>query len=225
MPLALDGDWTGPGRLALAEGDPKDDGPKPRFDLEVTRSGATGTWTSPDGETVPVRLRRVPKPAPFKSAIRQPRRFDDPRWPVTLTYPAGWRLDVSDSELRLRSPDPFDVLFENELSCTQGTGVPAVPEPDEPPVEFVWPFFRGRSGWLVNVSGYGECEDDRCEPAKVEQSRGASIVRGNSGYRSYGPWGYMGAADRESHLILAGDRWAMCSDRLLDRPSRLGARR
>lgn len=230
-PIALEGDWTRNGRLRLAEGDPKSDDPKPHFDLTVTRSSANGTWTSEDGRrTVPVRLRRVPKPAGFKDAIRSPRRFADPGWPITFDYPAGWRLDVTDTQLRLRSPDPEDMLSENELSCTLGYGVPDPPGPEEPPYEFQWPFFRAASGWLASGGVSAECDPDsdlvseHCEPVEAQQVRGATILRSNTGYRHYGPWGYMGAASTQSHLIIADGRFASCSDRVFDDESRLRAR-
>ena len=230
-PIALEGDWTRDGRLRLAEGDPGSDGPRPHFDLTVTRSSANGTWRSEDGRrTVPVRLRRVPKPAGFKDAIRSARRFADPGWPITFDYPEGWRLDVTGTHLKLRSPDPEDMLFENELSCTLGAGVPDPPGPDEPPFEFRSPFFRASSGWLVNHAMSLECHSgsdtvtEACEPIEAEEVRGATILRSNTGYRHYGPWGYMGAAETQSHLIIADGRWASCSDRLFDDESRLRAR-
>ena len=82
-PIPLEGNWVSRGRLRLVEGDPGSDALKPAFDLSVTPSGATGTWTSADEKRrVRVTWRRIPKPAPFDIAIRQARRFADPRWPL-----------------------------------------------------------------------------------------------------------------------------------------------
>jgi len=118
---------------------------------------------------------------------------------------------------------PFDRLFENELRCTLGSGVPSAPGPDEPPVEVQWPFFRGSSGWLVDRGQSGGCQTS-CEAVRGQEVRGATIFREGTGYRSSGPWGYMGAADMRSHLIVADGRWALCFDRLLDADSRLRVR-
>jgi len=221
-PLPLDGDWIAPGRIGLVEGDPDSEAPKPRFDLNLSRSGAVGTWISADRKrTLRVSLRRVPKPAAFKVAISQARRFADPRWPITLSYPAGWKLEVTQSDLKLRSPDPEDMLFDNELSCARGNGLPARPGPGKPPVPFKWPFFVGPSGWLVET-GSDECTTDTCEVPATRESEGATFVRHDIGYRMYGPWGYMGAADKAIHLIVVGQAWVLCDDRLLDVDTRIG---
>jgi len=220
-PVPLEGDWTPPGRIRLFEGDPRDEGPKPRFDLSISESAVDGTWTSADGqETLRVRLRRIPKPAPFKVAIGRARHFADARWPITLSYPADWRLDVGDSDLELQSPDPFDMLFDNNLSCVRGRGLPSSPGPEDPPEKLKWPWFRGRSTWLFQ-SGDGDCTTDRCEVAESEQRGAGTFFRGDVGYRMYGPWGYMGLADESSYLAIVGQEWVVCGDRLLDTDARI----
>jgi hypothetical protein len=108
--------------------------------------------------------------------------------------------------------------------------VPDPPGPGEPLSEFQWPFFRGSSGWFVNQGMSFECDPasdaatQQCEPIEPQLVRGATILRSSTGYRSSGPWGYMGAAEERSHLIIADGRWASCSDRLFDDDSRLRAR-
>jgi len=122
------------------------------------------------------------------------------------------------------------MLNENELSCTLGAGVSDPPGPDEPPYEFQWPFFRASSGWLVAQVTWAECDADsdavttQCEPVEAQAVNGATILRANTGYRHYGPWGYMGAGETHSHLIIADGHWASCSDRLFEDDSRLRAR-
>jgi hypothetical protein len=75
-----------------------------------------------------------------------------------------------------------------------------------------------------------ECDPDsdlvteHCESVEPQQERGATILRSDIGYRSSGPWGYMGAYDMRAHLIIADGRWASCFDRLFDEGSRLRAR-
>jgi len=105
------------------------------------------------------------------------------------------------------------------------------PGPDEPPYEFQWPFFRTSSGWLVNRGmAVVECGLDSsgapepCAPIEARHERGATILRSDTGYRSYGPFGYMGSADTRSHLIIADGRWASWFDRLFDDESQLRAR-
>jgi hypothetical protein len=223
LPLTLEGGWTSPGQVRLTEGDPGNARAKPRFDLKMSQSPLVeGTWTSADGQQVlPVKLRRVPKPPPFEVAIRRARRFEHPKWPITLSYPAGWRLDASDGKLTLRSPDPEDMLFRNELDCVRGTGLPAPPRSGEPPVEFEWPFFRGESGWLAGTGLSGECESDTCKPPESRQAGAGVFMKASMAYRSHGPWGYWGLAEASAYLVVVDDEWARCSDRLLDADTRI----
>jgi hypothetical protein len=222
-PLPLDGDWTAPGQIRLAEGDPGDTAAKPRFDLKVSQTRAVeGTWTSADGRRVlPVTLTRVPKPPSFEVAIHRAQQFVHPKWPIRLTYPVGWRLDFSDDDLTLRSSDARDMLFENELHCVRGTGLPPAPLPGEPPVEFARPFFRGESGWLVETGLSGDCMTETCEPPQSRGGGAGAFMKASMSYRSQGPWGYMGLADAPVYLVVVGQAWARCSDRLLDRDTRI----
>jgi hypothetical protein len=221
--LPLKGDWSVPGRIRLSEGDPGSPTPKAAFDLDVSQSQVTGTWTSSDGSQVlPVRLQRVPEPPRFDVAIRRPRRFQNTTWPITLSYPDGWRLVVSEAHLTLRSPDPKDLLFDNELACVRGTELPPPPASDQEPVELEWPFFRGPSGWLVPTGIGGSCEDEKCEPPEVRKTSVGLFMKTEFGYRSHGPWGYAGIAVGRAYLVVVGDEWVHCRDRLLDRDTRIG---
>jgi len=222
--IALDGLWSAPGRIRLNEGDPDTAGAKPRFDLTTSHpSSMEGTWTSADGvQVLPVKLRRMSKPAPFEVAIRRPRQFADPQWPIRLTYPVGWRLDVGATELTLRSPDPRDTMFGNELSCVRGRGVPVPPRRGDPPVNFQWPFFRGETGWLADAGTSGDCTDVDCKPADARSTRAGMFLKASAGYRSHGPWGYMGLANAEFYLVVVEQTWVFCKDRLLDTDTRIG---
>ena len=223
-PLPLDGDWSGPGQIRLTEGEPGASAAQARFDLNVSaRQSVDGTWTSADGRrVVPVKLRRVPKPPRFEIAIRRARLFSDPKWPITLRYPAGWRLDVTDTTLALRSPDPEDMIFNNELRCVRGSGVLAPPNTAASPIEFEWPFFRGATGWLVATDLAGECDTAACQPAQSRRIGNAEFMTATAGYRGHFPWGYMGLAEASFHFVVIGDEWAHCSDRVLDDATRIG---
>ena len=153
--------------------------------------------------------------------MRRPRRFADPRWPIALSYPEGWRLDVSTNELMLRSPDARDMLFDNELSCVRGGGLPKRPGPGEPPIEVRWPFFLTRFGWRANTSLSDGCEGDDCVTPTIRTTSAGSIILTEIGYRSSGPWGYMGQADARVYLFVVGDAWTWCKDRVLDTEGRL----
>jgi len=226
MRIPLDGDWVDHDHLRLVEGDSTDSTPQPRLDLALSNSQVvTGTWTAADGaRTVPVRLRRVSKPAGFDIAIRQPSRFADPDWPITIDYPRGWRLDASSREVTLRSRDPQDMLFDNELHCQQGSGVPDAPGPEEPDEPFIWPFYWAQDGWRVGNGQLSECRADSCERPEIRQGGPGTFMHAEAGYRMYSPWGYAGQASTEAYLIVIGDRWVSCTDRLLDSHQRITVR-
>jgi len=225
-PLPLDGDWVDDQHIRLIEGDADNNYPQPRVDLTLSNSTAvTGTWTSAKGDrTVPVRLRRVPQPPSFATAIKQKVRFDDPRWPISLDYPRGWRFEASEGRLLLRSPDPKDMLYENELSCEQGSGVPDAPGPEEPDEPFISPFYWTRDGWRVGTSLVEGCDADNCEKPKTRPEKYGRFMRAEAGYRSSSPWGYGGLGSMEVYLVVIGDRWVACQDRLLDSHQRIRLR-
>lgn len=218
-PIPLEGAVLPTGDYEFWEGDPSTPpDARARFTLHFG-SVVTGTWR--DGtRTLPIRLTRTAQPAPFKDAIRHARRFADPRWPFTFKYPDGWMLRVDDTDLLLRSPDPEDMLYQNELACQRGHGVPAPPPPGEPPRPFAETssFYRTASGWVVadgNLMQDCQDRDSDCAHASVRQSGNLIIVSADVGYRAYTVWGYAGAAERSEYLILRGDDWVSCADRLI----------
>jgi hypothetical protein len=217
-PLPLEGARLPSGDLELFEGDPgRDAEPRARFRLHPGGS-VTGTWTSADGaRTLTVNLARTRKPDPYDVAIRRPRRFIDPRWPFSFAYPDGWLVRAGETRLLVRSPDPEDMIFDTELACERGHGVPPAPRADAPPQLFRdTTFYRTPNGWVTSRGGMQDCAEPgtRCDPATSRTTGGLTVLSAEVGYRAYNAWGYAGEADRSDYLILRGDEWATCVNRL-----------
>jgi len=198
-PIPLDGECVVDpdclnGRIRLVEGDPREDGPKPIFELDVKAKQVTGTWTSADGKRrLPVQLRPIAKPSPYEVAISQgrTRRFSDPRWPVEFDYPQGWLLQTTATTLTLRPPDPEAALYDERLECERGSEVPVVPQRGEP-APVLGNFFLTRDGWRASPgSGLlaGSCGEDpgECTTPETRKSRGVATMMGPVAYRSFTP--------------------------------------
>jgi hypothetical protein len=145
-----------------------------------------------------------------------------------LAYPSGWRLDADEGELDLLSPDPRDMMFDNQLACERGSGLPKVGDTEEAPVLFKGSFYRTKTGWLAATGLSGDCEGDGCEVPATRQLGGVTFMRVDIEYRGHGPWGYRGLAAAREHLIVAGAEWVHCIDGVLDSDTRIepaGARR
>jgi hypothetical protein len=156
-------------------------------------------------------------------AIQQPRRFADPRWPFEFSYPAGWFIHVTGAELVLRSPDPQDMLADNELQCEHGSGLPSVPDARSESQRFQGSFYLDHSGWKVQM-GPGFCERENCESPKTRMMGPATFMSAEVAYRTGNVWGYGGMGDAREYLVIEGSEWAHCFDRLLDSEDRIQPR-
>jgi hypothetical protein len=220
-PIPLQGDWLSSSTIRMNMGTSIDVA-SPRFDLNISgQSAVTGTYTAGDGQPVlPVRLRRVAQPAAYEVAIRKnPQRFADPRWPIEFAYPAGWLLQVTDTELVLRSPDPKGMLDDTVLECSRGSGLPSVPGVGEDPVHFQGGFYRTRTGWVVQ-----ETQVSDFLPPKTRRVGSTMLMSAEMYNGAYGPWGNLGLAAYTQYLAIDGTEWAHCSDRLLDSEQRIQPR-
>jgi hypothetical protein len=222
-PISLDGEWVSPGRIVMNELDPVTDAPSgARFDLQLSADGAvTGTWISVDGRRLPVRVRRVAQPAAFEIAIQKARRFAQPPWPVEITYPEGWFFQATDTSLVLRSPDPHDMFFDNELRCERGRGLPPVPAEREEPIPFHEGFYRAHDGWRVQVTSLVDAE---LSLPKTRTMGSVTFMSAETAYRAHNAWGYSGIREAKAYLVIDGDEWVYCVDRLLDTEGRIRPR-
>jgi len=166
-----------------------------------------GTWTSADGtRSLPVRLRRVEEFVK-QNVARTLRKFADRRWPIEFMYPAEWLVIVTPQRLVVRPPDPEDMLWRNELECKQGHGVPDAPVREDESVEIDDIFLRTSSGWRID-SGFGINE------ATVRRYATGTVISGDVAYKHGALWPLPGIFEEARHLVLSGNTWVTCSDRL-----------
>src|SRR5688572_6755371 len=212
QPIVMTSEPAPNGYLALGECEPCDApaAPHHRLLLKVDSPDAptlTGTWTSADGtRTLPVTLRRVGEFV-TDAPITRLQKFTDPRWPIEFMYPAGWFVSVTSRELLVQSPDPEDMVWRRELACDQGRGVPRVPARGEEPVEFDYPFFRTSSGWQVDTWMGMEAAD-------VERYGTAIHMSSDVTNKGAPLWPSPGLFEETRHLVVSGDRWVSCTERL-----------
>jgi len=223
--IPLDGERLASGVIRVYEGDPTlPQKSRAHLDMTLDSTGADGTWTSADGaRKLPVELHKIAKPPLFKDAMAHPKTFADPNWPITFTYPDTWSLKNSGTSLVVQSPDPFDMIFENQVECERGTHPPPPPAAGEPPKEFRDGFYRTRDGWVVAKSTTQLCDepDSKCVAPHARSSRRAVLMDADIGYRAHNPWGFAGMGEAVGYLAIDGDRWAYCFDRVFDSRDRI----
>jgi len=223
--IPLEGESLPSGVLRVYEGDPSiPQSGRARLELTIDSSGADGKWTSADGaRTQPVELRKMAKPPLFKDAMAHPKTFADPAWPITFTYPDSWPLKNSGTSLVVQSPDPFDMIFENQVECERGTRLPPPPADGEPPKEFRDGFYRTHDGWVATTRTVEFCDepDSKCVAPHTRSNGRAIIMDADISYRAHNPWGFAGMAEAVGYLAIDGDRWAYCFDRVFDTRDRI----
>ena len=199
VPLILGGRWIN-GGVVEATGRTEDDSVAGRLHGRITTSGFVGSWT-PQGRagTEPVQLKRVAQPecGHYTGAWRQ---FSDPRWPVTFSYPASWRLEERGDSLTLTCPDPSAMAYlDFNIQITQGS------TDDE------------GAGYFVRCAGkwrYGrqcDCDNlDACRIAEITQENGMTVLCGDEmEWRVYcRNGGYVAQGFGSYRLLLLDDRWS-----------------
>ncbi len=226
--IPLEGHREPSGAIVLYEGDPGTSQElRPMFELNVTSGTVvSGTWKAPDSQRpTRVRLKTIPQPPPFEKAIARSRTFARPEWPFSFAYPDGWSLQDSGERFVLQSRDPQDMMFGNGLDCERGVDVPPRPPAGAPPKEFRGAFYQSDEGWVVaseqSVTTLCDEPDSDCTAPLTRSDGSATFMSASGAYRSHNPWGYAGIAEANHYLIVDGNRWAFCFDRLLDSPDRI----
>jgi hypothetical protein len=131
---ALEGDWTPvflfgswkPGGFDFS-GESKNQKPLGRLRGQLTDNVFLGQWTPTGGEHAePVRLSVVPKTG--CEGKGKWTRFDSPKWPFSISYPASWRLVEehygSGDYIRLICPDPEAMAYDTDLTIKEAVGKP-----------------------------------------------------------------------------------------------------
>jgi hypothetical protein len=201
-PILLGGGWKD-GAVNLSD-ETEDHPATGRLQGQVGKMSLGGTWTSQGERAEPVQLAVVEEPkcdgdGPWK-------RFDDPKWPVSFSYPATWRVrESSDSvarSLTLTCPDPEAMAYNNEVTIWESEGKPGAG------VE------GAQSGVVMCADGwrYGcKCSDDleACHRAETSRQRDRTILNlDEHEWRVYcRGGGYVAQGDGEDRVVVLQDRW------------------
>jgi hypothetical protein len=123
-PTYLGGEWKGGTMSLLAES--SDQSIKGHLQGRLVNAAFIGSWTSGGSDhAVPVRLAAAKQPACDGRGTWK--RYDNPTWPVSFSYPASWRIKKApadfkniDNELELVCPDPESMAYANNLTIYEG---------------------------------------------------------------------------------------------------------
>ncbi|HTQ54383.1 MAG TPA: hypothetical protein VMI94_07985 [Bryobacteraceae bacterium] len=202
LPLILGGRWKEGGIVELnarSEG-----APAGQLDGRMIPGGFTGSW-KPQGKTAieggAVRLKSISQPncGQLGGTVR---RFHDPRWPVTFSYPGSWRLEAQADSLQLTCPDPSDMAYADfNIRVSQGSLANQGSQAGD--------FMRCAGTWRYGSS----CDCDHlaatCEVAEVNHSDGITILAGDEQeWRVYcRNGGYVALGSGSDRLLLIDNLW------------------
>lgn len=170
---------------------------------QLTVYGLTGTWIAlKTGNKSAIRLKFTPEPR-CELGSGPWREFDDPRWPITFSYPALWHIEVHESGISITCPDPSLMAYDGfDISFTQGKWT--VVEDRE--INFT----RCGNKWYGPTCECSDLTGLFCEDAAlVKEQSGMRIIFGTRqewrGYCRGG--GYVGSADGQRRVFLMDDKW------------------
>lgn len=209
VPFILGGSWVEGGAIKVGAKPDQDGAEVGQLAGRLTTKGLVGTWKQVgDNIAVPVHLKTVPQPScdgkgPWK-------RFNDPRWPITFSYPASWRVTTDPDGTTISCPDPSLMAYDGfALQLSQGKRT------DLELTGFVDCGGQWRQG--------SDCDCDRhdqvlCQVATVDQRNGMTILGGEAGeWRVYcRGGGYVALGEGDERLILIDDKWVRFYEEGLD---------
>jgi hypothetical protein len=201
-PIVLGGRWnTGKPTASDKTGDKPATG---QLTGAVTTTGFAGYWMHSNGNPpLPVKLDFEPKPACKISGASK--RFDDPNWPITFSYPAAMQLSHTEWGLSLSCPDPADMFYDKAVEISQG---PMITIGDEG-------FHLSGSKWMRD-SDYCDAKANHapgCAEAVVSHKGSLTILDdGEQEWRIYCTGGgYVGLVYGEQKVLVAGGKWVKFS--------------
>jgi hypothetical protein len=165
----------------------------------LTNHHLSGKWVQADGgEMEPVELDVVPQPR--CDGKETWKRFEDPGWAPSFSYPASWHLEKSENIITLTCPDPSEIAYDQHVTINGGSGKPS---------GFTHLVRCGQT-WI-----YGEACDcsakgtHACPAAKVRRTRDATVLDvSEREWRNYcAGGGYVSQGEGVDRVVLFGDRW------------------
>ncbi|WP_109487864.1 hypothetical protein [Occallatibacter savannae] len=160
-----------------------------------------GIWTQ-SGTSQPERVDLTVIPEPRCDGKGPWKRFEDPDWPVTFSYPASWHLDKSngDDSITLTCPNPSEIAFDQHILIHRGTGAP------EGPTKMV----QCGDSWIYGFQcRCGEQDSSRCPTAKASRMKSVTVLdvseQEHRIYCLHG--GYAAAGEGEDRVVMLRDQW------------------
>jgi len=201
VPLILRGRWADGDAIELAAST-RDDDPIGKLKGRHSATGFVGTWMPEDGS--PAQAVRLRPSSQDQCDGKGPwRRFSDPRWPITFSYPVSWRLETTDESISLTCPDPSLMVY-----LQYGLGVGQAAKAADNAGEY---FVQCGKKWYAD---WCDCDDtSACREAQVDYREHMTILRDEQQlWRAHcAGGGYVGLTDGDSVSILLGQRWVTIS--------------
>jgi hypothetical protein len=194
-PTFLGGEWGAKGIALLAEA--ADHAPKGHLQGHLVKGAFIGSWTpESSGHADPVRLAAIKQPACDGRGAWK--RFDDPKWPVSFSYPASWHIKEDDDALRLICPDPEAMAYNGVVTIWEDKGKPGGP----------WDLVQCANGWQFGP----KCDDKESDLFRVtnaSQQQGKTILSLDHEWRVYcSDGGYVAQGDGEDQVVVLDGYWA-----------------
>jgi hypothetical protein len=181
--------------------------------LKIAGRRVVGTRADRAGVSRPVSLQIVP--ATDCSGRGPWRSFSSPRWPITFSYPASWRLAEEGDHIVLQCPDAASMAWGGApIWFQRGQGREAVVARDGRKASRIDAFLTfGDDRWLVGETCDERAADDLgvfCTVARQSVWRGMTVLQGAAGehrlYRAGG--GYVGQGGGiMAYAFLLGETW------------------
>jgi len=133
-PVLLGGMWK-PSRIDLSAWDdgaafePETSAPIGHLQGQLADNVLLGQWMPAGNDHAePVRLSVVPRAS--CAGKGKWKRFDNPKWPFSFSYPASWKLvekkePWGSSYIRLICPDPEEMAYDTDVTVSEGLGDPS----------------------------------------------------------------------------------------------------
>jgi hypothetical protein len=127
------------------------------------------------------------------------KRFDNPKWPVSFSYPASWRVQQHGDRLQIVCPDPEDMATDNVLTVYEGKGDSIGPSQLVPCA----------NGWRFGPKCDSYTEDAvTASVTTVSQQPGKTILSLGHEWRVYcTDGGYVGQGDGADRVVLWRNHW------------------
>jgi hypothetical protein len=206
-PTFLGGEWSAKGITLLGES--ADEAPKGRLQGQLVNGAFTGSWTTNSSDQAdPVRVAATQKPSCDGSGVWK--RFDDPKWPVSFSYPASWHVEEVqasehiggvDNELQLICPDPEVMTYNTAVTIYEGKEAKGKPIGPGELVHCV-------KGWREGGCDVYDGSPVLFQVSEVSQRPGRTVLDVEHEWRVYcSDGGYRGQGDGDDQVVLLHNYW------------------